>query len=266
MSTLRLGKVEELVSHVTIVGRLVPESSDDYMKLVRLAWSFRRATELMIREVANNVPVADAVKNLYNTIPNYVYLESAYKHAKLVVGGARSNNGNSKHIHVKKLFIVSRGNRYDKGNRNVKLLPMSSYFEVLVRYPWDGSWIKCRAFFGEKYLPLLKELVELCRSGKEGYGARIVFRNGRIELHVSVPLYLYLKHFSAPKRRGYGLVAGLDPNSDRINMVVVDSTARIVAMKTVWFPEVTQHGFPRGGTEQIEKGDEGESLNTIKNI
>jgi len=245
LSTLRLSNVEELVPHVTVIGKLLPETPGDYMKLVRLAWSFRRAVELMIREVVNGTSMKDATKKVYYLLPNYVYLESAYKHAKLIIEGCRFNNGNPRHIHVRKLFIISRGNKYDKGNRNVEIIPSTKFFQVLIKYPWDGSWIECRAFFGEKYIPLLRELLELANQKREGYGARIVFREGRIELHISAPLFLYLKHFSLPERRGYGLLAGLDLNSDRINMVVIDSNGRIVAMKTAWFPELTLHGFPR---------------------
>ncbi len=253
MYTLRSSErlVDDILSHLTIIGMLIPETAEDYMKLVRLAWSFRKVAELMVREVVNGSSMKSATKKLYHALPNYIYLESAYKHAKLIVEGTRFNNGNPRHIHVRKLFIVSRGNKYDKGNRNVKLIPMDSSFEVLVKYPWDGSWIRCRVLLGRKYLPLLEELVGLCRSGREGYGARIVFRRGRIEFHVSVPLHLYLKYFSVSKRRGYGLLAGLDFNSDRVNMAVIDSSARVVAMKTAWFSEVTQHGFPREKAKDV---------------
>lgn len=251
MSTLRLSSVEELIPHVTVIGRLVPETPEDYMKLARLAWSFRRTVDLMVREIVNGTSMKDATKRLYHALPNYLYLESAYKHAKLIVEGARFNNGNPRHIHVKKLFIISRGNRWDRGNRNIKLVPREEYFEVLVKYPWDGSWIKAKALFGRKYIPLLRELMMLCGRRGEGYGARIVFRNGRLEIHVSVPLYLYLKHFSLPRREGYGLVAGLDLNSDRVNMAVIDGNARIVALRTAWFPEVTLHGFPRDKARDI---------------
>jgi len=243
--------VDGVISHVTIIGKLIPETPEDYMKLARLAWSFKRAVELMVREVANGTPMKVATKKLYSLIPNYVYLESAYKHAKLVVEGCRFNNGNPRHVHIKKLFIVSRGNKWDKGNRNIKVIPRHDYFEVLIKYPWGGSWTKCRVFFGEKYIPLLRELVELSEKRIEGYGARIVFRNRRLELHLSVPLSLYLKYFSLPKRRGYELVAGIDLNSDRINMVVIDPNARIITMKTAWFPEVTLHGFPRDRARDI---------------
>jgi len=133
----------------------------------------------------------------------------------------------------------------------VKLVPRDGFFEVLIKYPWDNSWIKARALFGERYIPLLRELVDLCEKRVEGYGARIVFRNGMVELQISVPLSPYLKHFSTLKRWGYGLVAGLDLNSDRINMVVVDSTGEIVSLKTVRFPQVVRHGFPKNKARDI---------------
>jgi len=239
------------ITHVTVIGKLISHSNEDYMKLTRLAWSFRRAVELMIREIINGASMKDATKKLYTVLPNYIYLESAYKHAELVVEGCRVNNGNPRHIHVKKLFIISRGNKYDRGNRNVKLIPRDGFFEVLIKYPWDGSWIRARALFGERYIPLLRELIDLCEKRVEGYGARIVFRNSEIELHLSVPLNLYLKHFSTPKRRGYGLVAGLDLNSDRINMVVVDNDGKIVSLKSVRFPQVVRHGFPKNKARDI---------------
>ena len=178
MSTLRLSSVEELIPHATVIGRFVPETSEDYMKLARLAWSFRRAVELMTREIVNGTSMKDATKKLYHALPNYIYLESAYKHAKLIVEGCKFNGCNPRHIHVGRLFIVSRGNRWDRGNRNVKLTPREKWFEVLIKYPWDGSWIRCRAHFGQRYVPLVKELVKLAESGVEGYGARVVFRDG----------------------------------------------------------------------------------------
>ncbi|MCD6095460.1 MAG: hypothetical protein J7J99_02730 [Thermoprotei archaeon] len=251
MSSLKLSNVEDLITHVAVIGKLIPETPENYMKLTRLAWSFRRTIELMVREVANKVSMKDATKKFYHVLPNYVYLESAYKYAKLIVEGCKFNNGNPRHVHIKKLFIISRGNKCDRGNRNVKLEPSDKYFQVLIKYPWDGSWVNCRAFFGRKYIPLLHELVKLAKQRKDGYGIHIVFREGRIEIHVSVPLYLYLEHFSLLKREGYGLIAGLDLNSDRINMVVVDSVGRIVTLKTVWFPEVTLHGYSRDKARDV---------------
>ena len=112
------------------------------------------------------------------------------------------------------------------------------------KYPYDGSWIWLRAEFGEEYLPLLEELVELARQKRASYKAKIVFRNGKIYVHISIPIQLYLKHFKRGDARGE-LVAGFDLNSDRINLAIVDKYGRLVDAKTERFSEVTSHGFPR---------------------
>ncbi len=72
----------------------------------------------------------------------------------------------------------------------------------------------------------------------------MVFRSAEIYLHVFVPIELYLKHFKKGVAKGI-LIAGFDLNSDRVNVVIIDRHGRLVDTKTVWFPEVTSHGFPR---------------------
>ncbi|BDR92908.1 hypothetical protein Vsou_20010 [Vulcanisaeta souniana JCM 11219] len=230
----------KLVAHVTIAGRLVPEASDDFMKLARLAHDFRKAVLYATRMIARGVDANSILRELRSML-NKAYGDSAYKVAKALVEGCRYSNGNLRHIKVKKLFIVSEGEATRLGNRNVRLGPLGV---VKIKYPYDGSWLSFKALFGEEYIPLVKELVELSRQKRMSYGARIVFRSGRIYLHISIPLELYLKHFKRGEARG-SLVVGFDLNSDRINMVIVDKYGRIRDTRAAWFPEVTSHGFPR---------------------
>jgi IS605 OrfB family transposase len=172
---------------------------------------------------------------------NKAYADSAYKVAKAMVRGCVFNGGNPLNIEVKKLFIVSEGESSRLGNRNVRL---EDTCLVKVKYPYDGSWITLRAEFGEKYLQLLRELVDSAKQKKLSYMARIVFREGDIYLHLSIPIQLYLKYFKKGEARGQ-LIAGFDLNSDRANLVIIDEHGEIVDVKTAWFPEVTSHGFPR---------------------
>ena len=141
-------------------------------------------------------------------------------------------------VRIRKLFIVSRGFSSNKGNRNIRLLSTN---ELQVNVPWKG-WLRFKVAFGERYISLVSELVKKALSRKLSYTAKIVFRNGKVYLHVSVPIELYLKHFSKGRAKGK-LVAGFDLNSDRINMVIVDRQGIIRDTKTEWFPEVTSHGF-----------------------
>ena len=151
MSTLKLSEceVEKFITHATIIGRLIPETTEDYMMLARLARSFRRAVNLMVREVINGTLMKDTTKKLYHILPNYIYLESAYKHAKLITEGCKFNGGNPRHIHIRKLFIISRGNKWDRGNRNIKLIPREKYIEVLVKYPWGVHGLRLEHSLGK---------------------------------------------------------------------------------------------------------------------
>ena len=230
----------ELVKYVTVTGRLAPISSEDYMKLVRLAYDFRKAVVYATRMIVKGMKVNDVLRKLRGML-NKAYGDSAYKLAKTLVEGCRFNGSDPRHIRVRRLFIISEGEALRLGNRNVRLESTST---VKVKYPYDGSWLVFRVQFGEEYLPLIRELIELAKARRASYGARVVFRDGRIYLHLSIPVDLYLKHFRKGDAKGE-LIAGFDLNSDRINMVIVDRYGRVRDIKTAWFPEVTSHGYPR---------------------
>jgi len=233
---------------VTVNGKLVVDDPLDHMKLVRLARTYASVVRKSLNLIWGGRTHKEVTKLLYNILPNYVYLETAFKNAKAIAENIRfyeeSFGKNKVLADIRRFWIASRGNKWDKGNRNIKLIPKDSYFEVLIKYPWDGSWIKAKAFFGEEYIPLLKELRELANERKEGYGTVISFREYP-RVHVQVPLRIYLKHFSTSKQEGYGLIAGLDINSDRLNIVIIDSDGNITTMKTFWCGETVSHGFPK---------------------
>jgi len=41
------------------------------------------------------------------------------------------------------------------------------------------------------------------------------------------------------------LIAGLDINSDRLNVVAIDGSGDLVAMRAFWYSGTVSHGFPR---------------------
>jgi IS605 OrfB family transposase len=241
MSKTEVVSASEFVKYVTITGKLVPISIEDHMKLARLAHDFKRAVLMATRMVAKGVREAEVLRELRKRL-NKAYADSAFKTAKAIVEGCSFNGGNPLHIEVRKLFIVSEGEASRLGNRNVKF---ESTDVIKVKYPHDGSWSLLRAEFGEKYLPLVRDLVDLAERRRISYRAKIVFRSGKVYLHLSIPIELYLKHLGKERSKGE-LVAGVDLNSDRICMVVVDSLGRVRDVKTERFSELALHGFSRG--------------------
>jgi len=222
--------------YVAINGRLAPRNVKDYMKLCLLAYRFKQAVKHGINLVLKGIPQREAYKELAKMLPSSIYGETAYKYAKLLVEGS-----NRRKIEIKSKWVASRGGIIWRGNLNIKLL---STDKVLIRY-YNGEWLESDVRFGKRYLPLIKELIELARHKRISYGDSISFNDGKPYIHVEIPLWLYLKHFSTPKPEGYGLIAGFDVNSDRINTVLINAKGDIIALKTFRYTDVVSHGFPR---------------------
>jgi hypothetical protein len=238
---LTRGTVGEFIEAVTVNGSLVVGNPVSLGRAVWLARVYARAVKAMVNHVVRGVPCSKVCKHVYDLLPDCVYLETACKNAKLIVEGLEASNGSK--CEIESYWISSRGNRFDRGNRNIKLVPRENHFDVLIKYPWDRMWIEAKAYFGERYIGMLRELIDLAERRLEGYGVTISFR-GRPRVHVHVPTWLYLKHMSEEPVSGRGFVAGIDVNSDRVNLAVVDRGGSIVLVRGFKFPEVTRPGYP----------------------
>jgi predicted transposase len=227
---------------VTVNGKVIFEDKD---KIVRIARAYSQVVKSAIKPLFDGKSVDELTKEFYNILPNYIYLETALKQAKTIVDGLLDREkGKILHAKIKRFWFGSRGNKSDKGNRNVKFHVLEDHVEIKVKDPW-GKWVFGKAYFGKEYLPLLHELEDLASKKEEGYGAVVSFKDYPM-IHLQIPLWLYLKHFSSPKPVGYGLVAGFDLNSDRLNVVVISKDGEIIANKTFWYSDVTRPGFPKG--------------------
>jgi len=80
-------------------------------------------------------------------------------------------------------------------------------------------------------------------------------------IHLQIPLWHYLKHFSLPKPNGYGLIAGFDLNNDRLNVVIINKDGEIITFKIWWYSEVVSHGFLIGKAEALRLNALSQALN-----
>ncbi|MGC9072310.1 MAG: hypothetical protein ACP5HK_06435 [Acidilobus sp.] len=267
MTSRLIGSREALENFqfVTVNGKVIFE---DKGRVVRIARAYSQAVKSAIRQLFEGKSVQELTKEFYYILPNYVYLETALKQAKAIVDNLldrEGEHGKVLHTKVRGLWFGSRGNKIDKGNRNVKFHVLEDHVEVRVKDPWSRKWVFGKAYFGKEYLPLLKELEELASKGEEGYGAVVSFKHYPM-IHLQIPLWLYLKHFSSPKPGGYGLIAGFDLNSDRLNVVVIDRDGKVVARRTWWYSEAVSHGFPKEKAKALRLNALSEALNFLSRI
>ena len=263
MKSKLIGSMEALdnFQFVTINGKVVFEDKD---KVVRIARAYSQVVKSAIKPLFDGKSVDELTKEFYNILPNYVYLETALKQAKTITDGLLEREEERHeiiHARIRKFWFASRGNKSDKGNRNVKFHVLKDHVEIKVKDPW-GKWVFGKAYFGKEYLPLLSELEELSRRKEEGYGAVISFKDYPM-IHLQIPLWLYLKHFSSPKPVGYGLIAGFDLNSDRLNVVVISKDGEIIANKTWRYSDVTRPGFPKGKAMALRLNALSQALNFL---
>jgi len=221
---------EARVDFITIHGLLIPESQDDYLRLALLCHRFKEAVNKAIRIQLEGMKKSDGIKELRKVLNNWWYGNSAWDYAKMLIRGCESNNSNPRHIHIKSKFLISYAKSDEQGNRNVKIDENT----VRIRDTFSKRWLKFRHDFGGRFIKANR------------YTAKIVFRNGRIYLHLSIPFELVQYGITCGK-----LIASFDLNSDRINMVVVDREGRIRDVKVKQFPEITSHGFPKNKAKDI---------------
>ena len=77
------------------------------------------------------------------------------------------------------------------------------------------------------------------------YGVRSnrLYVKGEIHVTVSYDFYLkYVKRYSQPKGN---LIGGVDVNSDRVNLAIIDKDGKLRDKKTFWFRDVTARGYSR---------------------
>lgn len=249
---------------VAINGKVVFEDKD---KAVRIARAYSQVVKSAIKPLFDEKSIDELTKEFYSVLPNYIYLETALKQAKTIVDGLLEREEERDgviHAKIRKFWFASRGNKSDKGNRNVKFHVLDDHVEVKVKDPW-GEWVYGKAYFGKEYLPLLHELEELSQRKEEGYGAVISFKHYPM-IHLQVPLWLYLKHFSLPKPNGYGLIAGFDLNSDRLNVVVINKEGEIITFKTWWYSEVVSHGFSKEKAKALRLNALSQALDFLSRI
>jgi len=233
------------IDYATISGRIYVYN-EDYQKLVYLAYKFRKAIAKATRMLAKGLS-KEYVEKVITDDLNQGYAKSVVDIAKLMVKSAEYNGSNPLKIKVKKLFIISKGEKLFKGNQNIRLVDTN---KLLVSYHLNGrsgrhsEWIECEARFGEEYLPLVNEVVDKALNNELSYNAKIIFRNGKIYLHLGIPVKLYIKYFKKGEAKGDN-IASFDLNSDRINMVIIDKQGIIREIRTEWFGEVNSPKYPR---------------------
>ncbi|MFP3483630.1 MAG: hypothetical protein RXN82_03410 [Caldivirga sp.] len=99
-----------------------------------------------------------------------------------------------------------------------------------------------------------EKLLGAITTKRVGYMGRVVVngvgvRNNQPWVHgevqVTIPLDIYYEHMAKHKRNSGRFIGGVDVNTDRINLAIIDSIGRLIDHKTFWFSEASRKGISR---------------------
>jgi len=134
--------------------------------------------------------------------------------------------------------------------RNVTLMWGGEFSITTVSYDGTTSRVVIKPTMPRSYGKLLNAVL----TERVKYMGRVVVRDYGVrgnqlwvrgEVHVTIPLDVYYEHMARHKRNSGKLIGGVDVNTDRINLAIIDEDGELIDHKTFWFSEASRKGFSR---------------------
>ncbi len=134
--------------------------------------------------------------------------------------------------------------------RNITLKPGHEFHVTTIDYGGEAGRVVVRPTVPKSYRVFLGKIVE----ERQKHTARVVIKDYGVrrsklwvrgEIQLTVPLDFYYRHMARLRGNQGKLYGGVDVNTDRINLAIVDEQGDLRDTYTFWFREVTARGYPR---------------------
>jgi len=133
--------------------------------------------------------------------------------------------------------------------KSITLKQNHEFHVTTVRYDGSISRVVIKPTVSRSY----RELLNAVLFERVKYMGRVVVRDYGVrgsqlwvhgEVQVTVPMDVYYEHMVRRRRNAGKLIGGVDVNTNRINLAIIDEDGELIDHKTFWFSEVTARGFP----------------------
>ena len=244
------------MSYVTITAGF-NASGENAKLLLSTAWLFKLASHRVL-SYAKSMPILPASKigwkNMfrkvaYDVIPNRRYADSTIVLVMGVYESCRQLGVNFKDVELGDWLMFQQSEK-EYPPRNITLRDVSEAWVTVFGYDGESRRISLKVSTSG----IFRKLLEAVLREKQPYNPRIVLRTWNVrggklyvrgELHVSIPIDFYYRHMTRFKRNNGRLYGGVDVNTDRINLAIVDRYGRLRDAKTFWFEDTARKGYPR---------------------
>ena len=226
-------------------------------ELLSTAWWFRIATHRVL-SLAKQQQVLPGTKvgwvNMfrgvaYGIVPNARYADGVVTLVMSIYESCRELGIDFRSVELSD-WLMFQQSWLEYPAKSITLRPGYEFHITTVRYDGTTGRVVVKPTVPENY----KGLLDAVLAGRVEYMGRVVVRDYGVrdnqlwirgEVHMTVPSDIYYEHMVRHRRNGGKLIGGVDVNTDRINLAIIDEEGGLRDYKTFWFSEVTARGFPR---------------------
>jgi len=226
-------------------------------ELLSTAWLFKTAAHRVLG-IAKQQHVLPGTKIgwvsmfrqvAYGIVPNRRYADGAVTLIMSIYESCRSLSVDFRGVELGD-WLMFQQSELEHPNRNITLKPNHEFHITTIRYDGSIGRVVVRPTIPRNY----KELLDTVITEHVKHMGRVVVRDYGVrnnqlwvhgEIQVTVPLDVYYEHMARHKRNSGRFIGGVDVNTDRINLAIIDSIGRLIDYKTFWFSEASRKGFPK---------------------
>jgi hypothetical protein len=188
-------------------------------------------------------------KVAYGVIPNERYADGVITLVMSIYESCRALDVDFRGVELSD-WLMFQQSSLECPSRNITLKPNHEFHITTIRYDGSIGRIVVRPTIPRNY----KGLLDVVLAGRVRYMGRVVVRdygvrNSRLwvhgEIHMTVPLDIYYEHMVRHKKNSGKLIGGIDVNTDRLNLAIIDERCDLRDYKTFWFSETSRKGFSR---------------------
>jgi len=225
--------------------------------LLSTAWLFRIATHRVLA-LAKRQQVLPGTKigwvNVfrqiaYEIVPNRRYTDGAVTLVMGVYESCRALGVDFKGVELSD-WLMFQQSELEYPSRNITLKQNHEFHVTTVRYNGTTGRVVLKPTIPKTY----KALLDIILTGRVEYMGRVVVRDYGVrgnqlwvhgEVQVTVPMDVYYEHMARHKKNSGKLIGGVDVNTDRINLAIIDEDGELIDHETFWFSEASRKGFSR---------------------
>jgi len=226
-------------------------------ELLSTAWLFRVAAHRVLA-VAKQMQVLPGAKVgwvnafrgiAYGVVPNRRYADGAVTLVMSIYESCRELGVDFKGVELSN-WLMFQQSELEYPAKSITLKQNHEFHVTTVRYDGSTGRVVIKPTIPRSY----RELLDAILTGRVEYMGRVVIngvgaRSNQLwvhgEVHMTVPMDVYYERMARHKRNGGKLFGGVDVNTDRINLTIINENGELIDHRTFWFSEVTARGFPR---------------------